>query len=260
MRIISKFHDYYDSAQSLGQDFECPYVREEKVLPASEALTDAQRESLPKIQMNTSRYQSGAFQRHDVIVGFCGKLYPLTITEHQIGKNRETGSPILKNTFHYSKQEVDYLEELILFPKGRPTENNKKKSRWLSHRKKKQEIVRTIWNSPCNQLLSIFTDHKVPVFTLSHYDVNNHVYGKTVALPYQSGELHLILNARLEMLQFFRVKPVFDAYQEIYQYISGVLGVNAPKMVVLSEKDKIKKAGFDKMSFRKPPTKHFSRK
>ena len=61
----------------------------------------------------------------------------------------------------------------------------------------------------------------------------------------------------LQQMQFYRVKPAFEAYQEIEQWISGTLGeasVKPPQIV--DEKIRIAKRGFDPVwSFRKEPTK-----
>jgi hypothetical protein len=47
----------------------------------------------------------------------------------------------------------------------------------------------------------------------------------------------------------------YDSIQEISQYISGVLGVNAPETVSISDESMRDKKGFDSWSFKKRPTK-----
>jgi hypothetical protein len=60
------------------------------------------------------------------------------------------------------------------------------------------------------------------------------------------------LNPNLKDLQFQKYKDAYSTFQEIQSYISGILGVTTPETIVLSDKSKILKAGFDpKTSFRK---------
>ena len=64
----------------------------------------------------------------------------------------------------------------------------------------------------------------------------------------------LILNPELRKYDFVTVKDPPAAFQEIYMYISGVLGVPARSMVEISDREKARKHGHDgKYSFKKPP-------
>lgn len=62
MRIKSRFHDYYDSIQSLGQNQELLYLRYDRI-----------------VELRESRGWRG----RDVVdsewnyIGFCGKVYPV---------------------------------------------------------------------------------------------------------------------------------------------------------------------------------------
>jgi hypothetical protein len=96
-------------------------------------------------------------------------------------------------------------------------------------------------------LLKIFVEKKVPVF----------IYGDYLAGKYENGKSRqLILNPKLSDWGFQSVKDPVTAFQDIYMYISGVLGVSAPETVEISDKEMAKKKGHDgEWSFRKPPGK-----
>jgi hypothetical protein len=59
MRIISKFHDYYDGGSIYGIDKSTIYVREQSeiILPPADERN---------IKLN----------KFDAVIGFCGKIYP----------------------------------------------------------------------------------------------------------------------------------------------------------------------------------------
>lgn len=97
------------------------------------------------------------------------------------------------------------------------------------------------------ELLKIFAEKNTPIF----------IYGDCLGGVYEPGhQQELIINPRLKDWGFQSVKDPVTAFQEIYMYISGVLGVSVPKMVKITDKEMAKKRGHDdKYSFRKPPGK-----
>lgn len=83
-------------------------------------------------------------------------------------------------------------------------------------------------------LLKIFTDHRTPIFLWRRDQV--------------------VINPTLKEWKFQKVKDPFTAFQDIYMFISGVLGVDARETVQISDKDLASKRGHDgKYSFRKYP-------
>lgn len=96
-------------------------------------------------------------------------------------------------------------------------------------------------------LLKIFVEKHTPVFIYGDCLGGNYVAGKSK---------ELIINPKLQDWGFQSIKDPVTAFQDIFMYISGVLGVDAPPMVKISDKDMAKKKGHDgKYSFRKPPGK-----
>lgn len=97
-------------------------------------------------------------------------------------------------------------------------------------------------NNP--ELLKIFVEKNTPVF----------IYGNYLDGKYEPGKSkELIINPRLKNWGFQSVKDPVSAFQEIYMYISGVLGVPERPTVKISDKEMAKKKGHDgEFSFRKP--------
>ena len=56
--------------------------------------------------------------------------------------------------------------------------------------------------------------------------------------------------------RFVQIKDPPTAFQDIFMYIAGVIGITEPVTVKISDKELAKKKGHDgKYSFRKPPGK-----
>lgn len=64
-----------------------------------------------------------------------------------------------------------------------------------------------------------------------------------------------ITNPCLRNFAFYKMKDAVATFQELSMFISGVIGGQSPRMVEISDKDRIAKHGFDKLSFRKEKTK-----
>lgn len=97
------------------------------------------------------------------------------------------------------------------------------------------------------ELLKIFIDKKVPVFIYGDYLTGDHNSGK---------QKELILNPKLKNWKFQSVVEPVTAFQDIFMYISGVIGIPEAPMIKISDKEMAKKRGHDgKYSFKKPPGK-----
>ena len=96
-------------------------------------------------------------------------------------------------------------------------------------------------------LLNIFIEKKTPIF----------IYGDYLDGYYEPRKSQeLIINPRLKDWGFQSIKDPVSAFQDIYMFISGVLGVSNMKMLEFSDKLKAKAKGHDgEFSFRKPPGK-----
>ena len=65
----------------------------------------------------------------------------------------------------------------------------------------------------------------------------------------------LLINPILKDMQFFKVKDVYSAYNDIYCYLNGVLGTNQKPIPVPDDVTMAEIKGFNKYSFRKDPQK-----
>ena len=96
-------------------------------------------------------------------------------------------------------------------------------------------------------LLKIFAEKNTPVF----------IYGDYLDGKYEAGKVQeLIINPKLKDWGFQSIKDPVTAFQEIYMYISGVLGTPQKPTIKLKDKELAAKKGHsDRYSFRKPPGK-----
>ena len=214
MRIISKFHDYYDSVMRTGVDKECVYVRNEEEIILNEIWKHTG--NLSDIKIESTQNKNYSCQIEKFIIGFCGKIYPCI--EERISWRDYCYNHRQKIIFHYSKEFIDEKDYDKYFYKG------------------------SFFDKNFNEFESYFEKYKVPVFVTLTDNL------------YSSGR-KLILNPQLKKYEFFKIKDSYTTYQEIYMYLSGVLGVNQKEIINISDKDKIKKKGFDKFSFKKISTK-----
>ncbi len=207
MRIISKFHDYYDSVQRTGMDKEIVYVRETK-------------ESLIKSQFDIYCRGSSNYTVNMLYLGFCGQIYKI----YTISKVDE---PIrIYYDYEQFKEESLALGATGKYDFGRRW--------WMSGYDKFRD-------SDTKPLLEFFHKYQVPVFIVMHSS--------------ERGKHKLVLNPNLKQYKFQTIKDTYTAYQDIFQFVAGVLNAPENKMVQISNQDKIDKHGFDKHSFRKLPTK-----
>jgi hypothetical protein len=79
------------------------------------------------------------------------------------------------------------------------------------------------------------------------------VLGHIKRTDYHSYEVSL--NCSLKEYQFYKVLDPFTAFQELAMFVDGYLAFPGNEMIEILDKYKIESHGFDKMSFRKHPTK-----
>lgn len=226
MRIISKFHDYYDGAMRNGVDQDVFYIRENK------------EEKLDKNPYPSIKKSHGLNYEISIkILGFCGNLYKVICATYQGQSNG------VKN---YLDQEYFYsIDSFKKFAEEEGIEidwNQSKRRSWLSFWDFKygRDFEKYYANLDLSSFSHIFATYQVPLFLYSQGS---------------GGYYYLEQNPSLKNLAFFKEKDVFSCYQELYMYVSGVLNRKESEMVKISDKDKIHKHGFNKYSFRKMPKK-----
>ena len=222
MLIVSKFHDYYDSAVAYGVDKSVVYKRETR------QTEDSKRWS-PENKLHGKKR---VWQVEEFVVGFCGKIYPA------IKLVEDSPSVIVETKCFY---DLDSLNKFLEDEGVNVTANKSWRSNWgrysryyisnASDRKKWFDIN----HHADKKFDAVFMKKKCPMFIYNHKG--------------------MIYNPRLKDVNFQKIMDSYTAFQEIYMYISGVLGTNENDMVNISDRDMLKKKGFDKWSFKKLPKK-----
>ena len=226
MLINSKFHDYYDSAQNTGVDKKIVYDRYTKQLEGKDRpqLFDSAEHSwirgehLPTF--NPKILKKKGYQIVDIVgyaIGFCGKIY--------LG---------YEFSFDYTDHEYLYdykdIKKMLI----------KLKYKKSSYKDDLDVLLKEMFDKYHDKeySLDIFRKYNTPVF-----------YETFRAYPYAT---YFRINPSLKDIGFYKVKDTYTAYQEIFQFISGVLGTNENDTVELTDKEQVLKKGFDpKWSFRK---------
>lgn len=218
-----------------GIDKTCVYQRSRQELKGEFVFGDEVRKSLRSSWPHDEEFTKTKaniqtkWTAFKYVIGYCGKLYPMVLVEKK--------TPAKTQTFGlYSPEEVEEF-----FEKENINLAKSLYSYWSMREfsVKSKESMRQFFNTEqFKSLEQEFQKHKVPVF----------IYGR-----FSKDEL-LVLNPKLKDFKFMRVKDPQTAFQDIFSYISGVLGISAPETVELSDKELAKKRGHDgKYSFRTPP-------
>jgi hypothetical protein len=163
---------------------------------------------------------------HTIIV-FCGQVYPFVRMTHILPPLHT----LVEKRYCYSMLEVDDFQQRHLRQKALThwSRNDRKNC----ERRLEGEFV----NIARPQLLKLASEHNAPILVYDDY----------------AGKVHF--NTELKRYQFYRVKNVYSAYQELYQYVSAQA---QPEKVIPSVPDNVMAEikGFDApWSFRKMPEK-----
>jgi hypothetical protein len=223
MRIISKEHDYYDIGQGLGQDQSLVYLRTPCVV-----------ERRPK----NVWYYGGNFSPY--LIGFCGAVYPCLCMRHE-----SRSSPL------YSVEDCDQFIDKCgedyperYYPQEETGKH--KLRRGSAYSRSHSEDDRRDYRSNQEDAKRFFRDDAPMI-------------GETLLPLFQQYNTPIIvwswevtrINALLRPYAFFRIRSPYQAYQEIAQYVGGVLRAGTNPVPEPTNNTKIELAGFDlKHSFR----------
>lgn len=222
MRIISKFHDYYDIGMGTGHDDSIIYIREPREVIYPLPTKGATKEDLISLEMIKKAmvpnyvYELGMFWQPQVI-GFCGKFY--AFIQH--------GDIKL-----YSIEDVDAYKQA----KERP----KDYAYWL--RCQNRVILNNFFKRWAEvNFLEPFIINRSPVVVLFEKEF---VLGRGTIYK-------TVWNARLRDYGFAKVIPPYEAFQAIEMFMGNLANPEKPSPPQ-SDLEKVQSHGFDKkMSFRK---------
>lgn len=231
MRIISRFHDYYDSAQKHGQDNTCVYLRQRYVqYPVGIPYKEIEK-MMPLLDTRQLAVVS-------TVVGFCGILYPCFYV-------RAWGTDRSATCYN-----VEHLVSFIDNLGDKRIKTNLEYKRKKSKRHFGRIADRYYWNRtqftyesigsffekhPPLKDDSIFFENKVPIFT---------------CVKKARATVEFTINDCLKDLEFFKIFDPYTAYQELSMYVSGVLGVGSPETIEVSNDVLMHKRGFGDVSFK----------
>lgn len=252
MRILSDFHDYYDAVQATGQDQTLVYFRKPEEVRIREYPFPILKYDFPRdddLRYYSSEYareyarNGSKLQQH--IVGFCGKIYPV-ITLTQVAAD--------KTVICHNLEEVDRFVEGNYRTKTVEeyrTGLTRQERRWGWRSSKLRRGVFEEHFSACaakqESFAEMFVEKRCPVF-VGAIDEQRHWR--------RSGTI--VYNGSLKELEFFRLFDTYTAFQEIAMYLGG-LAVPLKEIPEVPDKIMVGVKGFDRWSFRTPPTKRQER-
>lgn len=237
MKIIGKGKDYYDSALRFGHDSGLYFMRSLSVFFEStrDDLGFAEHTFLFDGMPSRSSVRNAKFGKLALTpfrVAFCGKLYH--------GIKTEFWSPDAMHDWD-GPAKVDYLynsDALALL-----VDDTK-----LGQPEKPQK-----WDTDAVPGLLAFLDATPP---------NHHAFfvgtGEAIVLAETGQGYHsrqVTINPTLADVAFFKVLDPWQAFQELEMFLGGIAAPENGPPVVIADKDRVTQHGFDKMSFRKQPTK-----
>jgi hypothetical protein len=263
MRVISKFHDYYDKVQMHGQDPNLVYVRNKKVIYPEKRLFCKEAKGPEALYRPLYLYERrrGINQEKTVnlfIIGFCGRLYP-TLSFDQYSWNRCFQGPFLYNIAEVDKYVENHWDEVRQEKyRGERPQYERRYYPALFTRKEMAKWFEeyTVADD------TLFIEYECPVF---YYQLKYSRYDNKLKKKVRPGD-ELVLHPCLKQMEFFKVFDAQLAFQELSMYLSGVLGLTSQKGKpiyqgqkmddTVSDQDMIEAKGFDKKwSFRKEPKK-----
>lgn len=240
MKIISNYKDYYDAVQAYGVEQDIVYKRFQESVEISTNIGYGECSPLEEIYLNSKGLKNHYIKASDTTVGFCGKLYKGLIFREYKDKK------LIQTEVFYQLEDVEkYLKKL-------QTQHRKISVIQSWYEPGLLDSLRYIDfqeffepNKSPKENTAIFQEIQAPIFVLE-----NNIYHNSE----DSKKIQVIKNPNLKDLGFYRVMESYLCFQEIGQFLGGVLVIKENIDSKLNDLDKVKQHGFDeKYGFRKRP-------
>lgn len=233
MLLISKFHDYYDSALAGGVDKTIVYRRNTKEIERPDwmkatvwfpELVGRSRWSGNYVDYTkdfSAKMKSGLIRKYELkvfIIGFCGKAYKGV----RLSKDSDYSSEY-QPTYHYTSASIE-LEMQRLGIKYRDKDVN-------------------CFDFTPKECIQMVDAKYVSFSSFGEYSFGEYRYGTNYLAT---------INPILKEFKFYRAVDTYTAFQEIAMYISGVIGTGENNTITISDKDMRDAKGFDDWSFKNP--------
>ena len=235
MKILSKFHDYYDSAAAYGVSDQYWKRQSDTTCCKDPDLEDIFR-------------RASCWGGRPMVIMFCGKAYPVIFLSgpgwppqiflvtkqedfgiyrecHAVGTHNLVGGrwPLLEPSSYGWQYEDSYSRTGF------------------------QGILDDCAKLDCEKY---HREYNAPILHLSFLSMDRDSFYQD-ATGRSRRMVTVQTNPQLMAIGFQKVKDAFTAYQEIDSYLSGVLGVNANPVVEVADVHRLEGHGFDKRtSFR----------
>lgn len=241
MRIFSKFHDYYDKVLMHGIDPTIVYSRKtesykwEVIEQQIKKYVPFILEKFDELYLTPHWADSDIKIENIIAILFCGKVY-LCI---ELVTGQKSYTDVTDFFFNANSIEKLYQKKKVKIPE------EKKGIRYRG----------SLTNKSLKRFFNFYpTEIRKDVVDL-HFELDSPII-LIKKEQYQGFGAELVtINPCLKDLKFYKCVDAFTAFQELSMFISGVMGGKVPKMVEISDQDRIAKHGFNQWSFRKEPSK-----
>lgn len=178
--------------------------------------------------LSITKYDTGEWKKS--VIGLCGKFYPFV---YQVVDNKIT------------KVIWEVEEAVAMLPRS------KWRFAWDDDRIDSEAGIRRFFERKYPELDKLFHEHRTPLFGFEPVSTRRYSW-RTDNELYRT----LVLSPSLKDIQFYKLKDPITTFQEIYMFISGVLGAPPKPKEKISDKVMAASKGHDgEYSFKKPPGK-----
>jgi hypothetical protein len=242
MDIVSPFKDYYDSALRRGQSSTLRFHRK----PESFGYNNAEDpvvvahsfmfEGLPA-SIGTSRKKGASIKFSPFRVAFCGKLHNALAAQYWDSPMVWDQEDPARVEYIYTTENLTrFLAETDFAPDDKAKPNSPSKH-WTES---VPSVMKFLEAEPSSRHHGFFVANSEAI---------------ALARPGRYRDQRIELNPCLAEVSFFKVMDPWQAFQELEMFLGGIAAPENRPPVVIADKDRIAQHGFDKMSFRKAPTK-----